>query len=104
MKMVQQHPISPGNSTLCCPSPGQKRRRVCRPSYLHAFRLDRFNEDAAEGLVRTSLAMKKQAEELKSKCEDLERSCLDDIFLMIFIYIYIFIGFYWDFSGDKKCN
>lgn len=44
-------------------------------AYLHAFRLDRFNEDAAEGLVRTSLAMKKQAEELKSKCEDLERRC-----------------------------
>lgn len=44
-------------------------------AYLHAFRLDRFNDDAAEGLVRTSLAMKKQAEELKSKCEELERRC-----------------------------
>ena len=91
-------------------APGQKRR-VCRPSYLHAFRLDRFNEDAAEGLVRTSLAMKKQAEELKSKCEDLERSCLDDIFMIFLvgihdifmIFLMIFIGFYWDFS-DKKCK
>lgn len=48
---------------------------VPRCRFLHAFRLDVRNHDAADGLVRTSVAMRKQSCELRLKCEELEKRC-----------------------------
>lgn len=44
-------------------------------AYLKAYQWDRFNADASAGLVTTIMLMRKDSQQLRAKCEELEGRC-----------------------------
>ena len=63
-------------------------------AYLKAYQWDRFNADASAGLVTTIMLMRKESQQLRAKCEELEGRCAqletNQVPLMSFV---------WDLSG-----